>query len=379
VNPIRPLIEQIHATPTKVVLAVTGGGSRALAELLEVPGASRTVLEATVPYAPEALTAWLGSEPEQFCAPATARAMAMAAYQRARRYAAASGDAGPLAGVGATASLATDRPKRGQHRIHVAIQTLASTAVRSLVFTTNQRPRGEEEQIASALILNAVAEACGVPQQLPLALAPDETVERAEAVAPQEWQALLAGQTRVAIVGPAPVEPPNRPGRAIFAGAFNPLHAGHRTMAQLAAERLGKPVEFEISIENVDKPLLDYLEMSGRAAQFSADQRLWFTRAATFLEKSAIFPAAWFIVGSDTIARLVEARYYGGDPEACQAALDEIARRGCRFLVFGRSQGAKFQTLSDLALPYVLRAICDEVPGDQFRVDISSTDLRQTS
>ena len=42
------LIESVHATPTRAVLAVTGAGSQALAWLLGVGGASRTVLEATV-------------------------------------------------------------------------------------------------------------------------------------------------------------------------------------------------------------------------------------------------------------------------------------------------------------------------------------------
>ena len=69
-------------------MAVTGGGSRAISELLEVPGASRTVLEAVVPYAAPALIAWLGAKPEHFCEPRTARAMAMVGFQRAGAYAA---------------------------------------------------------------------------------------------------------------------------------------------------------------------------------------------------------------------------------------------------------------------------------------------------
>ncbi len=44
------LITQIHTTPTMAVLIVTGGGTQAIADLLAVPGASRTVLEALIPY-----------------------------------------------------------------------------------------------------------------------------------------------------------------------------------------------------------------------------------------------------------------------------------------------------------------------------------------
>ena len=43
---LRPQIEKIHATPHKAVVAVSGAGTQAVAWLLGVAGASRTVLEA---------------------------------------------------------------------------------------------------------------------------------------------------------------------------------------------------------------------------------------------------------------------------------------------------------------------------------------------
>ncbi len=48
-------IAAIHAAPTRIVLVITGGGSGALSKLLEVPGASRTVVAGLVPYANAAL------------------------------------------------------------------------------------------------------------------------------------------------------------------------------------------------------------------------------------------------------------------------------------------------------------------------------------
>ena len=53
----RTLIEQIHASGRRVVLAITGGGSGAIGELLRVPGGSRTLVEAIVPYETTALAA----------------------------------------------------------------------------------------------------------------------------------------------------------------------------------------------------------------------------------------------------------------------------------------------------------------------------------
>ena len=45
----RSFIERLHADPRKGVFVVTGGGSLLLSDLMTVPGASATVLEATVP------------------------------------------------------------------------------------------------------------------------------------------------------------------------------------------------------------------------------------------------------------------------------------------------------------------------------------------
>ena len=78
------LIRRIHDAPTRSVLAITGGGSRAIAELLEVPGGSRTLLSAVVPYSAAALESWLGAKPENYCSARTARRMAMNAWSEIR-------------------------------------------------------------------------------------------------------------------------------------------------------------------------------------------------------------------------------------------------------------------------------------------------------
>src|SRR2546430_85232 len=70
------LVAALHAKPRPVVLAVTGGGASAVAALLGVPGASRTVLEAVVPYHERALAEFLGFAPAQACSGETSRAMA---------------------------------------------------------------------------------------------------------------------------------------------------------------------------------------------------------------------------------------------------------------------------------------------------------------
>ncbi len=170
-----------------------------------------------------------------------------------------------------------------------------------------------------------------------------------------------------------------RPGErtpALFPGAFNPLHDGHRRMAGLATRMLDTITDFEISIFNVDKPPLELAEIERRLDQFGDDHSVWLTRAATFVDKSAIFPGTTFLVGADTVCRIADPKYYDRGPAGRDDAVHAIARRGCRFLVFGRAAEPGFMTLSKLTLPRELADICREVAELDFRVDVSSTDFR---
>ena len=69
---IRPYIQQLHDAPHKTVLAVSGAGTQAVAWLLGVSGASRTILEVVVPYGRVAMQDFLGFEPEQSASADTA-------------------------------------------------------------------------------------------------------------------------------------------------------------------------------------------------------------------------------------------------------------------------------------------------------------------
>lgn len=166
--------------------------------------------------------------------------------------------------------------------------------------------------------------------------------------------------------------------RVLLPGSFNPLHHGHTTLAVAAAERLGLPVAFELSVANVDKPDLPVDELLRRVTQFRGQASVIATRSATFRDKSALFPGAVFVVGADTAARIVHRRYYDDDPTRVHAALSEIRSRGCRFFVGGRlDAGDRFVGLGGLEIPEGYRDLFVGLEERQFRVDITSTALRQ--
>ncbi len=150
-------------------------------------------------------------------------------------------------------------------------------------------------------------------------------------------------------------------------------------MAEVAEQRLGQAVAWELSIANVEKPPLDFIAIRDRLAALLREDAVrlaTLTFAPTFREKAELFPGSVFVMGADTALRIGDPRFYGGDSALRDEAITKIADCGCRFLVFGRQHGARFQTLTDLDLPAPLWALCDEVSAAEFREDVSSTELR---
>lgn len=164
----RRLVEAVHGTPALAVLAVTGGGASLLSELLVVPGASRTVLEAVVPYSEAALESWVGGPVTGAASAETAARLAVAALERAAALAGAEGrGTAPLVGLGLTAALASDRPKRGEHRAHLACRCRTAHGVVtgedwSLTLDKGRRSRAEEDDLVAAVGLVLLARACGL-------------------------------------------------------------------------------------------------------------------------------------------------------------------------------------------------------------------------
>ncbi len=153
----RELIEAIHATPTLIVVVVTGGGSTAIAELLSVAGASGTMLEAVVPYAHSAVEQWLDGADGGAHAD-TALAMATRAHARARELADATT---PVCGVACTAALATVRDRRGADRAHLASVGDGATIMEHVELERCDG-RGAQERVVSDAVLGLIARACGV-------------------------------------------------------------------------------------------------------------------------------------------------------------------------------------------------------------------------
>ena len=371
---VRGLTALLHQSPYRCVLAVTGGGAGVVAWLLSVPGGSRTVLEASVPYAEDSLCEYLGHRPEAFCSVPTSRDMAIRAQQRARWLA----PGVPTAGVGCSASLRSDRPKRGDHRFHISVHTGIRTVTHSLILVKEARDREGEEEVLDRVLLNALAEAFGVPDRLSVPLLPGEEIVVETWTEGEALAHFLAGETAVLHVEADGRIRPDAPKPALLLpGSFNPLHEGHLRLAKIASEVVGAAAAFELSVRNADKPPLADEEVRRRLAQFAWRPPVWLTRAPTYTEKAELFPRCVFVVGADTAARIVQPRFYQDSEERMAEALARVRAAGCRFLTAGRVDGTgRFLHLDDLNIPPAFRDLLQEIPEEAFRVDLSSTQLR---
>jgi hypothetical protein len=371
---VRSLISALHHESPSYVLAVTGGGAGLASWLLSVPGGSRTVLEVAVPYGEQSLAEFLGQRPDSFCSPETVRLMARRALDRGGWLA----PGRPVAGIACTASLRSDRPKRGDHRFHVAVQTSQVVTTRSLTLRKEARDREGEEAVLDRVMLNAMAESFGRSERVEVPLLPGECVETETHATDDPLAALFAGRVsavcvecdgRIRCDGPRPT--------VLLPGSFNPIHDGHRRLLETASRLTGPSVAFELTVVNADKPPLAYEEVRRRSTQFAWHAPLWLTRAPTFAEKARLFPGALFVVGSDTAARILEARFYGGEETGLSAAMAQLREHDCRFLVAGRKNSeGRFLVLEDLEVPAAYQDLFSALPASEFRVDLSSTQLR---
>jgi hypothetical protein len=183
-----------------------------------------------------------------------------------------------------------------------------------------------------------------------------------------EWLAIMPnGQTAVGDTWE---------GLALLSGAFNPLHQGHRQLAQAAERMVGRPVFFELPLINADKAPLDQAEARRRAAQFEGYAPVILTRAPLFSQKACLFPRSVFILGLDTVERLVQPRFYHNNPTGMLASFEAVRAAGCRFLAAGRVRDNRFITLADIDLPPGCVSLFTQIPEKEFRVDISSTAIR---
>lgn len=168
-------------------------------------------------------------------------------------------------------------------------------------------------------------------------------------------------------------------------------------------------VLFEMSLTNADKPAMEASEASRRVALFGElfdsrdnapdDWGVLLTSAPLFIDKvrmmkKYLVPSGatflpnkrqiTFVIGTDTMVRIINPKYYGGEYNNMLKAVREMGSEGVHFVVGGRLEqnkngSDKFVTGEEelSGLPSDVKAFFTIIQEEDFRVDISSTELRK--
>lgn len=176
-------------------------------------------------------------------------------------------------------------------------------------------------------------------------------------------------------------------------------------------------VWFEMSVTNADKPPMDPVEAGRRVDLFMnltttggignttspapKDWAVVLTNAPLFLQKATalgevlrsakggggevdLMPNITFVLGTDTMVRIIDPKYYGNSRENMIDALIEMKESGVNFIVGGRLEqgkemGTKFVSGQEEidTLPPPAKEMFTILEEKDFRMDVSSTDLRK--
>ncbi len=242
-------------------------------------------------------------------------------------------------GFGCTASLATQTPKRGEHRAHIALQTLSETRTWSITFAKGARDRARRRTPDSPTLRSLRSpRPFDCTQRIPFDLRARRRRSTATArPRPADWGDVLLGFVRA-----TPVHQ-SAPPTVLFPGAFNPLHDGHHAMARHAEAVLRRAG----CVRNLRQQCRQAaIELSGapaprqpvRCVDAGVDHQYGDIRREGALLSRRSHSSSASIRSSESASRSTTAaiRCAWIQPLAKSVTL------GCRFLVFGRTIDGRF-------------------------------------
>lgn len=346
----------------------TGAGAGLQQTLWEIPGCSWFLSGASFPYDQDEQADILGFMPEHFCSEEAAVDLASAAYMKAYKF----GGKAPI-GVGVTASVASLKEHKGEHRVHICVIT--EDNVRS-VSRVIEKGVGAEKRLADGKFVDGLTLAfmMEVAADAPLLV---KDFKDTSALARERFflrPYFSASGKRYATM------PANRH-LAIMPGAYNPPHEGHFGTAQAVMNEFGRTTVFEVTAEPPHKDALSIQDLLKRAKLLQGFDRFFTRKEPYYLDKARAFPGVPFVLGADAMVRMLDPKWGIQPVDLFKQFID----LDTKLLVAGRTIGDKFVTCED-----ILNDLRKEQPGVwtlahnvlmplEGRWDISSTELRKES
>lgn len=135
-----------------------------------------------------------------------------------------------------------------------------------------------------------------------------------------------------------------------------------------------------MTLKNADKGALtvDDPSLLARIRQFTMiSSDLVLTNKSLFVEKARLMPECQFVIGNDTYVRILNPKYYQDSVANMETAIGQIKATGGSFIVGGRTVGGVFSEADPSLVPSSLEGMFLFLHENEFRNDLSSTQLRK--
>ncbi len=357
--------EGLKHAGVSIHLICTGAGAGLQQRLWEIPGSSAYLSGgsfASFPYRQEETDETLGFEPAGYCSDEAAMDLACVAYMRSYSF----GGKKPI-GLGLTASVASEREHRGEHRVHACVisDDRVLSGHWSIEKGVGSVKRAEDGKLCDLFGLDMILRAAGIESVNSLTL----SVQDSSALALERFYVhpfFSKNGDRLA-APPADV--------VLMPGSYNPPHPGHVGLAVEVGNKSLKPVVFHVTADGPHKSPLSLQDLLKRTRMLRGHDRLFTRGDALYIDKARRFPGVPIAMGADSLQRMLDPKW-GQD---VMQMLFEFSQLGTRFYVSDRPVDGKVLTMvevmasSNLKNFDLLFQLFHHVPGIW---DFSSTQVR---
>lgn len=327
----KDLIQKLNESPTKVFIAATGGGSSFIGDYLQIPGGSKTILGFYVPYAQPLFDEFIGGKPDKYVSSAAARKLAVASYDKAKKL-------GGNLGMGVSCSLTTGAGEREgrENWVHIAVHSSCFTSIYSTRIDQTFSTREAQECFVARIMLEILSYESGFFPEF--AKWEGDSYERHESKYTIISELINYDEPKCVAINTELLSD----SLSIFSGSFNPFHEAHESISLLAEEILGGRPILEISVKNVDKAGLDYIDIKQRIEALRGKPTL-LTNTPLIMDKLRLIRKTrpkvklTFVMGKDTWDRFLNPKYDQNIPALVTELAWNNVYGGINFLVFGRN------------------------------------------
>lgn len=366
------LIDLVNRTDLNIFVIATGAGAGITQQIWNTVGCSSFFMGSSFPYSPIHSSKELGYTPEKFVSIETSVDLAIRAYIKAYE------PNKQAVGVGLTASVASSKIHRGDHKIIVSVLTDNYCFTSSMILPkgTGDFCRQLDGSIADKLAIDALLAAIDKSNTIPNLIngCKVETIDSSLIA-----QNSLIKRPYFNKLGKRLPVPSKEIPNLYYPGNFNPIHEGHLGAAQTTTHYMAlhfgqyQEVIFTTTINPPHKAALSTTEALQRVALLQGHNFMLTHGDARYIDKARTYPGSGFIIGADAFIRMMDP-CWGVDP---QDLVQEFYKLNTSFYILGRVVDGVFLGQNEIEnkFPFINyhNGCYNFVPG---RWDVSSTEIR---